>query len=163
MTREGVNMSTDMNRESSVTLNVQDIKKLIPHRYPMLLVDRVVVISQSTEGVGTKNVTANEHFFEGHFPESPIMPGVLIVEAMAQTAGVIVIHGLPPADQDKMVYFMSIEDAKFRKPVFPGDTLMLHVTKEQARFNVWRFKGVAKVGDVVHAEARFTAMIVDKK
>lgn len=144
-------------------LDVQAIKALIPHRYPMLMVDRVEVYEKAVSGVGIKNVTANEHFFEGHFPDNPIMPGVLIVEAMAQTAGVIVTHARDSHEGQSVVYFMSIEDTKFRKPVFPGDTLQLHVTKEQARANVWKFKGVAKVGDQTHAEARFTAMIVDKK
>lgn len=144
-------------------LSVQDIKQLIPHRYPMLMVDKVEVQQVGEAGVGIKNVTANEEYFQGHFPDNPIMPGVLIVEAMAQTAGVIVTHAQKSDETEKMVYFMSIEEAKFRKPVFPGDTLEFYVTKEQSRMNVWKFKGVAKVGDAVHAEAKFTAMIVDKK
>ncbi|USO01539.1 MAG: 3-hydroxyacyl-ACP dehydratase FabZ [Alphaproteobacteria bacterium] len=161
--RENISLSAEKKQEAPVTLGVQDIKKLIPHRYPMLLVDCVEIVQKSTEGLGIKNVTVNEPYFAGHFPDTPIMPGVLIVEAMAQTAGVIVIHGMDTADQQKMVYFLSIEDARFRKPVLPGDALMLHVTKKQERFNVWRFKGVAKVKNIVHAEATFTAMIANKK
>lgn len=143
------------------TLDVLDIMKRIPHRYPMLLVDRLVDIVLNESAVGIKNVTINEQFFEGHFPQRPVMPGVLIVEAMAQTAGTLVVHSMGEGAEGKLVYFMSIEEAKFRKPIGPGDQIRIHVTKEQARRNVWRFRGEAKVDGVLCAEAVFTAMIMD--
>lgn len=141
------------------SLSVIEIKRLIPHRYPMLLVDRIEEIVIQESCIGIKNVSINEPFFVGHFPEQPIMPGVLIVEAMAQTAGAFVCHSLNLAEKKKIVYFMSIEDARFRKPVFPGDSLYMYVKCMQHRGQVWKFKGEAKVNGVVHAEATFTAMI----
>lgn len=142
------------------TIEIQDIKKLIPHRYPMLLIDRVL-LNDTESGTGIKAVSGNEHFFEGHFPTKPIMPGVLIVEAMAQTAGVIVMSNLhPQAQENSLVYFMSIDNVKFRKPVTPGDLMELRVRKTQSRGQVWKFSGQAYVGDHLHAEAEFTAMIV---
>lgn len=143
-------------------LDTTAIKKLIPHRYPMLLIDRVMITSQA-EGVGIKAVTANEPFFQGHFPDKPIMPGVLIVEAMAQTAGVIVMAGMQEQTPQKLVYFMSIEEAKFRKPVVPGDVLEMKIEKIQSRVNVWKFAGKAMVQGQVHAEGTFTAMIVSQE
>ena len=143
------------------SLSVMQIQRLIPHRYPMLLVDRIEKIVLNESCVGIKNVTMNEPFFVGHFPEQPIMPGVLIIEAMAQTAGALVCHSLNFADAKKAVYFMSIEEARFRKPVFPGDTVLMHVQCVQHRRQVWKFKGEAKVNDAVHAEAIFTAMIAE--
>lgn len=140
-------------------LDVLKVMELIPHRYPMLLVDRVQDIRLGESATGVKNVTMNEPFFQGHFPERPIMPGVLIVEAMAQTAAVLVVHTLGEEAHGKLVYFMSITNARFRRPVTPGDSLHLEVTKEQSRGNVWRFAGKAKVGDSVVAEATFSAMI----
>lgn len=140
-------------------LNVQDIQKLIPHRYPFLLIDRIEKIQKDIGCVGIKNVTINEPFFQGHFPDNPIMPGVLIVEAMAQTAGAFVCHQLGLNDGNRVVYFMSIEEAKFRKPVVPGHQLHLEVESIQNRKMIWKFKGLAKVDGVVHAEAVFTAMI----
>lgn len=143
------------------SLSVLQIHQLIPHRYPMLLVDRIEKIVMNQSCVGIKNVTINEPFFVGHFPDEPIMPGVLIIEAMAQTAGALVCHSLNLAGEKKAVYFMSIEEARFRKPVFPGDTLLMHVECLQHRRQVWKFKGEAKVKDMVHAEAIFTAMIAE--
>ena len=143
-------------------LDVKQIQKLIPHRYPMLLVDRLVDIVEEESAVGIKNVTMNEWFFQGHFPDEPVMPGVLIVEAMAQTAGVLVMESCyKDAASEKLVYFMSIDEARFRKPVLPGHTLELHVKKIRSRGPVWKFEGVAKVGDKVMAEATFSAMIAD--
>ena len=143
-------------------LDIKKIQALIPHRYPMLLVDRLVNVVVGEEAVGIKNVTMNEWFFQGHFPESPVMPGVLIIEAMAQTAGALVMHS---AYQDsaatKLVYFMSIEEARFRKPVLPGHALRLHVKKIRSRGPVWKFSGEAKVDDTLMAEATFSAMIAD--
>jgi 3-hydroxyacyl-[acyl-carrier-protein] dehydratase len=150
-----------MNTSKAENINVTEIKKLIPHRYPMLMIDRIERINGAESAVGIKNVTVNEPFFEGHFPDNPVMPGVLIVEAMAQTAGVIVSKFLGNSGSSKLVYFMSIEEARFRKPVVPGNTLELHVKKLQNRRTVWKFEGQAIVDGVVHAEAIFTAMIAE--
>ena len=143
-------------------VDIAGIMERIPHRYPFLLIDRVRDIHPGESAIGIKNVTANEPFFQGHFPGHPIMPGVLIVEAMAQTAAIVVIEALESTAADKLVYFMSIDSARFRKPVLPGHTLHLHVTKEHGRGKVWRFKGEAKADGVLMAEATFTAMIVDQ-
>lgn len=143
-------------------VGINEILKLIPHRYPFLLVDRVGIIKMGDEAVGIKNVTMNEPQFTGHFPENPVMPGVLIIEAMAQTAAVTVMYGNDDGSK-KGVFFMSVESAKFRKPILPGDQLKMHVTKETARRNVFRFRGEATVNGVLHAEAVFTAMIFDEK
>jgi 3-hydroxyacyl-[acyl-carrier-protein] dehydratase len=141
-------------------VDILEIKRMIPHRYPFLLIDRVVNVVPSTSGVGIKNVTANEPHFEGHFPVRPVMPGVLIVEAMAQTAAVLVVSGLPAVDDGTLVYFMSIETAKFRHTVTPGDRLELHVSVMRGRGKVWKFRGEGFVGDKLAAEAEFTAMIM---
>jgi 3-hydroxyacyl-[acyl-carrier-protein] dehydratase len=147
--------------ETCTTPNIliDEIQTLIPHRFPMLLLDRVVEVNAPESGVGIKNVTMNEWFFQGHFPNRPVMPGVLIVEAMAQTAGVLVTKSLQNVSADKVVYFMSIESARFRKPVVPGDVLRMKVQKQRARSNVWKFEGMAMVDDHVVAEAIFSAMI----
>jgi len=142
-------------------VDIQQILAMIPHRYPLLLVDRVIDMVPGESAVGIKNVTMNEPQFQGHFPGKPIMPGVMIVEAMAQTSAVLVVHTLGDAGRDKLVYFMSIDNAKFRKPVVPGDRLYIEIIKERQRGSVWRFASVARVDDVVVAEATFTAMIVD--
>jgi 3-hydroxyacyl-[acyl-carrier-protein] dehydratase len=137
-----------------------DIRSILPHRYPMLLVDRIV---ESAPGriVGIKNVTANEPFFAGHFPGFPVMPGVLIVEAMAQVAGVLVLQDTPARD-DKLVFFASIEEAKFRKPVLPGDTLRIEVEILRRKETVVKAKGVARVEGAVVAEATVMCSIVDR-
>ena len=142
-------------------LDVIEIMKLIPHRYPFLMIDKVVDIVMGETAVGEKAVTVSEPHFQGHFPGRPIMPGVLIVEAMAQTAGVLVVHSLGKGAMDKLVYFMTIDSARFRKPVVPGDMLRIHVTRKQSRGAVWKFDGEAKVDGTLVAEATFTAMIVD--
>lgn len=142
-----------------------DAKRLIsmlPHRYPFLLVDRLVDVRRDHSAIGIKNVSVNENFFQGHFPGHPVMPGVLIVESMAQTAAALVFETLPPGKARPIVYFMSIDSAKFRRPVVPGDQLRIHVAKDRKRGNVWRFNGVAKVDGTVVAEALFTAMIIDE-
>lgn len=141
------------------TLEINDILQLLPHRYPFLLVDRIVDVDGDNSAVGIKNVTINEQFFVGHFPGHPVMPGVLIVEAMAQTAGAICKTTRP--DRKAGVYFMSIDDAKFRKPVGPGDCLHLHVRKLKQRRNIWRFACEARVGETVVSEATITAMLTD--
>ena len=140
--------------------DVLTIKRMIPHRYPFLLIDRVVNMQVGASAVGLKMVTCNEPHFEGHFPVRPIMPGVMIVEAMAQTSAVLVVQTLDMIDKDPLVYFMSIEEAKFRSTVTPGDRLELHVAVQRGRGKVWKFAGVAKVDDRIAAEATFTAMII---
>lgn len=143
-------------------INITQIMDLIPHRYPMLLVDRILEYVPHESAVGLKNVTFNEPFFNGHFPGAPVMPGVLIVEAMAQTAGILVVHSLGQSGAGKMVYFMTIESAKFRKPVVPGDSMHIHVQCIKSRGNVYKFRGEAKVDGVLCAEAEYSAMIFDK-
>ena len=147
---------------SKATIDIHRIIEMIPHRYPFLLVDRVEDVVTGESAVGVKNVTINEPFFQGHFPSRPVMPGVLIIEAMAQTAAVLVVDSLGTSAEGKLVYFMSIENARFRRPVEPGDQLRLTCTKMRQRANVWKFNGVAKVGDTVVAEATYAAMIMDK-
>lgn len=138
-------------------LDIVEIQKILPHRYPFLLVDRVLEVEPGKSIVGIKNVTFNEPFFPGHFPGRPIMPGVLMVEAMAQVAGVLVYKSTEDTDNN-LVYFMSIEKAKFRKPVVPGDQLRLEIQALQSRGRVWKFKGEAKVEGKVVCEAEFMAM-----
>jgi len=142
-------------------MDIKEIQKLLPHRYPFLLVDRIIEIVPATKAVGIKNVTMNEEFFRGHFPDQPIMPGVLIIEALAQVAGILAFKTEGAAG--KAVYFMSIERAKFRKPVVPGDQLRLDVSILQHRGNVWKFSGNALVEDKIAAEAEFTAMVADRE
>ena len=146
-------------------VDVVDIARImhaIPHRHPFLLIDRVVDMVRDRSCVGIKNVSVNESFFQGHFPGHPVMPGVLIIESMAQTAAVLVVETLGPDAAGRVVYFMSIEGAKFRRPVVPGDQLRIHVTKDRSRGNVWKFSAVARVDGVSVAEATYTAMIMDK-
>ena len=143
--------------------DVMGIQQLIPHRYPFLMIDKVVNIVEGQSIVGIKNVSINEPFFPGHFPSHPVMPGVLIVEAMAQTSAVLVMHTMGATAHGKVVYFMSVEEAKFRKPVVPGDVLHIHCEAQKSRGAVWRFSGIAKVDGVKVAEAVYTAMIVDEK
>ena len=150
-----------MDDKASNIIDINRIIEMIPHRYPFLMVDRVENLVLNEGAVGIKNVTVNEPFFQGHFPSRPIMPGVLIIEAMAQTAAVVVVATLGEAAEGKLVYFMSIDEARFRKPVGPGDRIYIHVKKERSRGNVWKFRGEAKVDDQLCAEALFTAMIVD--
>ncbi|MEZ5648295.1 MAG: 3-hydroxyacyl-ACP dehydratase FabZ [Alphaproteobacteria bacterium] len=147
--------------EQPVSFDTLAIMKMIPHRYPFLMIDRIVDAVANKHAIGIKNVTINEPFFQGHFPLRPVMPGVLMVEAMAQTAAALVVYTLGPASEGKLVYFMSVEEAKFRKPVFPGCELHLHVIKQQNRRNVWKFRGEAYVEGQLMAEAIFAAMIMD--
>ena len=143
-------------------IGIERIMQMIPHRYPFLLIDKVVDVHPDRDAVGVKNVTINEPFFSGHFPQRPVMPGVLIIESMAQTAAVLVVQTLGEKAEGKLVYFMSVDNARFRKPVFPGDQLRIHVSKERNRGPVWKFHGEAKVEDSVVAEATFAAMIRDE-
>lgn len=143
------------------SIDIHRIMQMIPHRYPFLLIDRLIDVTPGEQAIGIKNVTMNEPYFQGHFPSRPVMPGVLIVEAMAQTAAVIVVASVGPKAEGKLVYFMTIESARFRKPVEPGDQLRLFCKKEKQRMGVWRFSGEARVGDTVVAEAVFSAMIMD--
>lgn len=145
------------------TLDHKYIQRLIPHRYPMLLVDRVEQLVPGESAVGIKNVTMNEWFFQGHFPEHPVMPGVLVIEAMAQTAAVFVLYGMDAEDQGKVVYFLGIDECKFRKPVLPGDQLRMELKKIRSKGNVWKVHGVAKVNGEITSEAMMTAMIADEK
>jgi 3-hydroxyacyl-[acyl-carrier-protein] dehydratase len=146
---------------ASDVIDITGIMKKIPHRYPMLLIDRVIDVVRGESCTGIKNVSVNEPFFQGHFPNHPIMPGVLIIEAMAQTAATLVVDSLTGVDaQTHIVYFMTIENARFRKPVMPGDQLHIKVKKDRHRGNVWKFRGEAFVEDVLCAEAVYTAMLV---
>lgn len=137
------------------------IMEMIPHRYPLLMIDKVYAIKPHESAIGIKNVTINEPYFGGHFPTMPVMPGVLMIEAMAQTAAVLVVYSLGKEFEGKLVYFMSVEGAKFRKPVMPGAQLELQVQKLRSRGNVWKFEGIARVDGAIVAEATYSAMIVD--
>jgi 3-hydroxyacyl-[acyl-carrier-protein] dehydratase len=144
-------------------IDIQRILDILPHRYPFLLVDRIVEMDGDRSGVGIKNVTANEPQFMGHFPGRPLFPGVLMVEAMAQTAGALVIMGFFKGDgEGKQVLFMTIDKAKFRKPVVPGDQVRLYMTKINHKRNIWWYRGEAKVDGVLVAEAEISAMIISK-
>lgn len=142
--------------------NIDEIMKMLPHRYPFLLVDRLEVEEAGIKGIGLKNLTMNEEFFQGHFPNNPIMPGVLQIEAMAQTAGCIVMSADEHyAEKKRGVLFMSVDGVKFRKPVRPGDQLKMHLEKIKERRNIFVFKGVAMVDDQVVSEAELTAMLIE--
>ncbi len=143
-------------------LDIVRIMEMIPHRHPMLMIDRIVQMAADSTATGVKNVTVNEAYFQGHFPERPIMPGVMIIESMAQTAAVLVVHTLGADAEGKLVYFMSIDNARFRRPVVPGDAMLVEVTKLRRRGPVWKFASVARVDDEVVAEATFAAMILDE-
>jgi len=147
------------------TLGVADIKeilRLLPHRYPFLLVDRVIDIRGDEHGVGIKNVTMNEPQFVGHFPDNPVMPGVLVIEGMAQTACVLCLRLMPPREKGRVMYFLTIDEAKFRKPALPGDTLEYHVDKVAHRRNMWWYRGEAKVAGAVVAEATLGAYLTEE-
>jgi 3-hydroxyacyl-[acyl-carrier-protein] dehydratase len=148
--------------ERGGTIGIERIMQMIPHRYPFLMVDKLIDVVPDQSATGIKNVTINEPFFVGHFPQKPVMPGVLLIEAMAQTAGILVVHSMGQSAEGKLVYFMTIDEARFRRPVSPGDTLHIHVTKLRARGTVWKFAGAAKVDGVLVAEAQYSAMIVDQ-
>ena len=155
-------MTEDVVDGQADAVDIGRIMLMMPHRYPMLLIDRVVDIVSLESAVGIKNVTINEPQFQGHFPQRPIMPGVLIVEAMAQTAAVMVIHSLGAEAEGKLVYFISIDDCRFRRPVVPGDSMRIHIATERNRGKVWRFQGKVYVGEQLCSEARFAAMLVEE-
>lgn len=159
MTNEQTNEQTNVIEE----MRIGEILKLLPHRYPFLLVDRLKNVVPGESGVGIKNVTMNEEFFQGHFPENPVMPGVLQIEAMAQTAGIIVLTAFPEEERSgNSVYFMTVDEVKFRKPILPGDVIEFYVKKEQAVRNVFKFRGEAKVDGKVVSQATFSAMVFKK-
>lgn len=141
------------------SVDLERILEMLPHRYPMLLIDRVDGLVPGEKGTGLKNVTVNEPFFQGHFPGAPVMPGVLIIEAMAQTAAIVMMAKLGPEAEGRAVYFMGIDGAKFRRQVVPGDVLRLEVEVVQVRRNVAKFRAKARVGNNLAAEAMLTAMI----
>jgi len=155
-------MDSEANLTENTFIDIEKIVEMIPHRYPFLMIDRVSDLVPEESAVGHKNVTINEPHFQGHFPSKPIMPGVLIIEAMAQTSAVLVVHTLGGEAEGKLVYFMSVENAKFRRPVQPGDVMKIYVNTKQHRKAVWKFDGVAKVDEQIVAESTFTAMIVDQ-
>ncbi|HEX2280771.1 MAG TPA: 3-hydroxyacyl-ACP dehydratase FabZ, partial [Thermomicrobiales bacterium] len=135
--------SMDVVAPGAVNVDVSRIMEMIPHRYPFLMIDKVVDLQPGESAIGIKNVTINEPHFVGHFPRKAVMPGVLIIEAMAQTAAVLVVHTLGPRAEGKLVYFMTVDNARFRRPVGPGDQLHIHVRKDRQRGNVWKFTSKA--------------------
>jgi 3-hydroxyacyl-[acyl-carrier-protein] dehydratase len=151
-----------MDDRAPLEIDINGIMKMIPHRYPFLMIDRVIDIVANESAVGIKAVSAAEPHFQGHFPQRPVMPGVLLIEAMAQTSAILVVHTIGAESEGKLVYFMSIDKARFRKPVTPGDTVYVHVTKKRNRGNVWQFTAEAKVDGAVVAEAVYAAMIMDE-
>lgn len=142
-------------------VGIERVMEMIPHRYPFLMIDRVIEVEPDVGAIGVKNVSINEPHFQGHFPRRPVMPGVLIIEAMAQSAAVLVVETLGKEFEGKLVYFMSVDRARFRKPVTPGDVMYVHVRKERQRGPVWKFSAEARVDGAVVAEATYSAMILD--
>ncbi|MTI16660.1 3-hydroxyacyl-ACP dehydratase FabZ [Rhodobacteraceae bacterium RKSG542] len=141
--------------------DIMRVMELLPHRYPFLMIDKIVDMDGDNSGIGIKNVTINEPHFQGHFPKQPVMPGVLLIEAMAQTAGALCINARGTEDSPSLVYFMTIDKCKFRKPVVPGDQVHFHVKKIRNRATIWKFDAVAMVDGVKVAEAEISAMLVD--
>lgn len=154
-------MDVDAERRTVSQIDIGRVMQMIPHRYPMLMIDRVVDVVPDESAVGIKNISINEQYFQGHFPQRPVMPGVLIIESMAQTAAVLVVETLGAAAEGKLVYFMTVDDARFRRPLTPGDAARIHVRKIRNRGNVWKFFGEARVEGQLCAEATFSAMILD--
>jgi 3-hydroxyacyl-[acyl-carrier-protein] dehydratase len=152
-----------MNGESIGAVDIREILRLLPHRYPFVMIDRIIDIRGEEHGIGIKNVTVNEPQFSGHFPDNPVMPGVLLIEGMAQTAGVLCLLQMDATARARsMFYFLTIDKAKFRKPAVPGDTIEYHVNKIAKRRNMWWYRAEAKVGDVLIAEAEVGAVITEK-
>jgi len=146
--------------EQEQQIDIGRIMDMLPHRYPFLMVDKILKFQPHESAIGLKNITYNEPQFQGHFPKIPVMPGVLIIEAMAQTAAIVVVESLQLKTAGNLVYFMTIDEARFRKPVVPGDCMHIHVNKIHSRKTVWKFSGEARVNDTLCAEAVFSAMIV---
>ena len=144
------------------SFDIQRLLALLPHRYPLLLVDRIVEVRGDQYGVGIKNVTFNEPHFQGHFPNRPVMPGVLLIEGMAQTAGAMCVASLGPGHKPSVVYLMTVDKVKFRKPVVPGDQLKYHMTRIAKRRNMWWYSGEAKVDGALVCEAHVSAMLVEE-
>ena len=160
---EQTNEQTTEQKNVIEEIKIGEILKLLPHRYPFLLVDKLKNVVPGESGIGIKNVTMNEGFFQGHFPENPVMPGVLQIEAMAQTAGIIVLTAFPEEERSgNSVYFMTVDEVKFRKPILPGDVIEFTVKKEQAVRNVFKFRGEAKVDGKLVSQATFSAMVFKK-
>ncbi|MBO6511326.1 MAG: 3-hydroxyacyl-ACP dehydratase FabZ [Roseibium sp.] len=151
----------DAENKTLASADIMEIMKLLPHRYPFLMIDKIIEMDGDNSCIGIKNVTINEPHFTGHFPERPVFPGVLLIEAMAQTAGALCVHARGSDGPPQLVYFMTIDKAKFRKPVEPGDQVHFHVKKIKQRSNIWKFDAVAKVNDQKVAEAEVSAMLVD--
>ena len=154
-------MDTAEPKKQLRTADIARVLKLLPHRYPFLMIDRIIEMDGDRSCIGIKNVTINEPYFQGHFPSFPVMPGVLIIEGMAQTAGALCVDSIGEKYEPSLVYFLGIDDAKFRKPVVPGDTIHYHVRKIRNRGPVWRFKAEAYVDGNLVAEAEVSAMITD--
>jgi 3-hydroxyacyl-[acyl-carrier-protein] dehydratase len=150
-----------MTGQSLEAIEIRDILRLLPHRYPFVMIDRITDIRGDEHGIGIKNVTINEPQFVGHFPENPVMPGVLVIEGMAQTAGVLCLQQMESSDRQRNVYFLTIDKAKFRKPAVPGDTIEYHVDKIARRRNMWWYRAEAKVGGNLIAEAEVGAIITE--
>ncbi len=150
-----------MNGKTAEIADIGEIMRLLPHRYPFLMIDRIVDIQGEEHGIGIKNLTINEPQFVGHFPGNPVMPGVLLVEGMAQTAGVLCLRQMSAAAKQRAVYFLTIDKAKFRKPAVPGDIVEYHVNKIAHRRNMWWYRAEAKVGDTLIAEAEVGAVITE--
>jgi 3-hydroxyacyl-[acyl-carrier-protein] dehydratase len=150
-----------MSADALGVADIRDILRLLPHRYPFLLVDRVIDMRGDDHAIGIKNITANEPQFMGHFPDNPVMPGVLVIEGMAQTAGVLCLRSMPVRERPRKVFFLTIDKAKFRKPAIPGDTLEYHVDKIAQRRNMWWYRAEAKVGSALIAEAEVGAIVTE--
>ena len=158
MADDNIDNSTIIDR-----VDIARIMELIPHRFPFLMIDRLIDLVPFESATGIKNVSINEPFFQGHFPTQAVMPGVLVIESMAQTAGIVVIHSMGAEAEGKLVYFMVIDSARFRRPIVPGDQIQVKVKKLRRRGNVWKFRGEAIVDGNLAAEAVFSAMIMDRE
>ena len=155
-----MNMADEKQLSELEAADIQEIMSLLPHRYPFLLIDKIIEIDGDNSAIGIKNVSISDHVFQGHFPGKPIYPGVLLVESMAQTAGAICVKARQMDGPPPVVYFMTVDKCKFRKPVVPGDVVEFHVTKIRSKGAIWKFAAVAKVGGQKVSEAEISAMLV---